>query len=97
LGEGTATHGDHDPWQPGRFLHPELAQAIRAAKLRTRASWRTVAKFTGLSHSYLVQLSNGKRVPSVQTVEILAAALPLEKWAVERLREVAVRGHGRDR
>lgn len=85
------------PWQPGRSLDPELAEAIKEAKLETRASWRKVARHTGLSHSYLVQLSNGQRVPSSQTVEILARWLPIEEWAVERLREVAVRGHGRDR
>ena len=85
------------PRQPRRFLDPELALAIKKAKLRTRASWRRVARFTGLSHSFLVQLSNGQRVPSIRTVEILANALPIEDWAVERLREAAVRGHGRDR
>jgi cyanate lyase len=85
------------PWQPGRSLDPELAEAIKEAKLKTRASWRKIARHTGLSHSFLVQLSNGQRVPSIRTVEILADALPIEEWAVERLREVAVRGHGRDR
>lgn len=77
---------------PGRFLDPELAAAIKQAKLKTGASWRRVAKFTGLSHSFLVQLSNGQRVPSKQTVEVLAEWLPIEEWAVQRLREVAVEG-----
>ena len=85
------------PWQPGRSLDPKLAEAIKEAKLKTTASWRKVSRHTGLSHSYLVQLSNGQRVPSIRTVEILADALPIEDWAVERLRDVAVRGHGRDR
>lgn len=70
---------------PRRHLDPELAQAIKEAKLRTGASWRRVAKFTGLSHSYLVQLSNGQRVPSKETVKVLAAWLPIERWAVEKL------------
>ena len=70
---------------------------LEKAKLRTRASCRRVARYTGLSHSFLVQLSNGQRVPSIRTVEILADALPIEEWAVRELRKVAVRGHGRDR
>jgi len=85
------------PWQPGRSLDPKLAEAIKEAKLKTTASWRKVARHTGLSHSFLVQLSNGQRVPSIRTVEILADALPIEEGAVEELRKVAVRGHGRDR
>jgi transcriptional regulator with XRE-family HTH domain len=48
-----------------------------------------VAKYTGLSHSYLVQLSNGQRVPSRATVDVLAEWLPIEEWAVERLRVIA--------
>lgn len=78
------------PRQPRRYLDPELATAIKEAKLRTGASWRRVAKFTGLSHSFLVQLSNGQRVPSRQTVEVLAEWLPVEEWAVKALRDVAV-------
>jgi hypothetical protein len=39
---------------PRRCLDPELAKT-KQAKLKTGASWRRVAKYTGLSHSYLVQ------------------------------------------
>ncbi len=95
--EDLQSHGDHDPWKPGRFLAPELAEAIKEAKLATGASWRNVAKHAGFSHAYLVELSNGHRVPSIRTVEILAGVLPIEEWAVEELRSVAIRGHGRDR
>lgn len=70
---------------PRRHLDPELARAIKEAKLRTGASWRRVAKFTGLSHSYLVQLSNGQRVPSRETVEVLAEWLPLDPDVVGKL------------
>jgi ribosome-binding protein aMBF1 (putative translation factor) len=70
---------------PRRYLDSELAQAIKEAKLKTGASWRRVARVTGLSHSFLVQLSNGQRVPSRRTVEVLAEVLPLEEWAVEQL------------
>jgi hypothetical protein len=76
---------------PRRHLDPELARAIKEAKLKTGTSWRRVAKYTGLSHSYLVQLSNGQRVPSRETVEVLAEWLPIEEWAVEELRVVAGR------
>jgi cyanate lyase len=76
---------------PRRYPDPELAQAIKEAKLKTGSSWRRVAKYTGLSHSYLVQLSNGQRVPSRKTVEVLAEWLPMENWAVEQLRDVAAR------
>jgi ribosome-binding protein aMBF1 (putative translation factor) len=72
---------------PRRYLDPELAQAIKEAKLKTGASWRKVARYTGLSHSYLVQLSNGQRVPSRATVEVLADVLPIQEWAVKRLLE----------
>lgn len=72
--------------QPRRFLDPELAQAIKEAKLKTGASWRRVARFTGLSHSYLVQLSNGDRVPSPNTVEVLGRVLPISEHDLDRLR-----------
>lgn len=79
----------HDVKSPRRHLDPELARAIKEAKLKTGASWRRVAKFTGLSNSYLVQLSNGQRVPSRETVELLVDVLPIEEWAVEGLRSLA--------
>jgi transcriptional regulator with XRE-family HTH domain len=81
---------------PRRYLDPELAWAIKEAKLKTGSTWRRVANYTGLSHSYLVQLSNGQRVPSRETVEVLAKWLPIEEWAVEALRDLVDRGWARD-
>lgn len=75
--------------QPRRHSNPELAQAIKEGKLETGKSWRWIVKVTSLSHGYLVQLSNGQRVPSRDTVEVLAKALDIEDWAVDRLRSTA--------
>lgn len=83
------------PRQPGRFLEPELAAAIKRAKLETRASWARVSRVTGLSKAFLIQLSNGHRVPSARTVEILGRNLPIHEHDMDRLRDVASRHRAR--
>jgi cyanate lyase len=83
---GVSKATSHPEKSPRRHLDSDLARAIKEAKLKTGKSWRRLAKFTGLSHSFLVQLSNGQRVPSEGTVEVLARCLPIDDWAVERLR-----------
>ena len=69
-----------------RLLPPELAREIKEAKVASKMSWRELAEATGLSHSFLIQLSNGQRAPSLQTVETLVSVLPLEDWVVDELR-----------
>ncbi len=86
--EATSKHEATNTPSPRRHLDPELAGAIKDAKLATSKSWRRIAKVTGLSHSYLVQLSNGQRMPSRDTVEVLARVLNIEDSAVERLRDL---------
>lgn len=76
--------------QPRRFLDPELAAGIVAAKEKTGLSWRAIAQLAGRSHGYLILLAQGKRAPSDRTVESLADVLPLDEDVLAGLRRVAV-------
>jgi hypothetical protein len=78
------------PRQPQRYLDPALAKSIAEAKEKTCLSWRQLALLTGLSHSFLIQLAGGVRVPSDVTVELIADYLPIEPGDLEELRQVAV-------
>ena len=84
------------PRQPQRFLDPEIAASVKRAKERLHRSWRFIGKCIGVSHSHLVLIAQGKRVPSVVVVEAMAD-LPFGPGEYERLYKAAVRGHGRDR
>lgn len=95
------THPNHsantNPGQPRRTqLDPEIAASVARAKKRTGKSWRWLAKRLGISHSHLLQISQGVRCPS-RTVAL--AMKPLfgdeEEW--HALVEAAVIGRGRDR
>ena len=77
-------------WKPQRYLDPDLAGAVAEAKKRTGLTWRQLARLTGVSHPHLVLISQGKRVPSDVTVEMMTDYLPIEADALERLCEVAV-------
>ena len=77
--------------QPQRWLAPHLAHAVRDAKEATGLSWREIGRRTGVSHSHLVLISNGRRVPSDAVVEALAEVLPITDGELEGLRRVAVR------
>jgi hypothetical protein len=50
-----------------------------------------VGRLTGISHSHLVLISQGKRVPSDVTVEAMADILPIDEEALDGLRRVAVK------
>lgn len=83
-------------WQPGRYLDPEIAASVQRAKERTRRTWRWIAERIGVSHSHLVLIAQGRRVPSRAVVEAMSA-LPFEDGELDRLRGVAVEGRGRSR
>jgi len=97
-GSATACHevGGY-PRKPGeRFLDPEIAASVGRAKERLHKSWRFIGKRIGVSHSHLVLIAQGKRVPSVVVAEAMKA-MPFEAGEYERLHKAAVRGRGRDR
>jgi transcriptional regulator with XRE-family HTH domain len=76
-------------WQPRRTLPPDLAEAVRDAKRTSRLSWREIAGRTGLSHSHLVLVAQGARLPSREVVDAIARVLPIEAEIVNELRDVA--------
>lgn len=55
-------------------------------------SWRELGRRIGVSHSHLVLIGQGRRVPSVQVVERITAALGLPYQAAESLRRLALEG-----
>jgi cyanate lyase len=90
-------------WQPRRQLPTRLARAVSDAKRTSGLSWREIANRTGLSHSHLVLVAQGARLPSRQVVDAIARVLPIEAEILNELRDVAaVReaappGHSRGR
>lgn len=82
--------GTGDLRKPGRYLAPELARGIKEAKQASHMSWRKIGRLAGRSHSFLVNLARGRRIPSQDTVTRLARVLPLDEDTIEGLREVAV-------
>ena len=84
------------PRKPSRYLAPEIAESVKRAKLRTGASWRRIAKHIGVSHSHLVLIAQGKRVPST-TVADAMSKLPFEPGEFDALMEAAAFGVVRDR
>ncbi len=84
------------PWGPRQQLDPDVAASVKRAKERTRKSWRWIGKRIGVSHSHLVQISNGDRCPSLTVVEALSI-LPFEDGELDQLRGAAAIGRGRDR
>ena len=77
-------------------MDPEIAASVRRAKERLGESWRFIGGVIGVSHSHLVLISQGKRVPSVVVVEAMAG-MPFQPGEYKRLLDAAVRGRGRDR
>jgi hypothetical protein len=69
---------------------------VARAKLRTGKSWRWLGKRLGISHSHLIQISQGVRCPS-RTVALAMKPLFLDEAEWEALYEAAVVGRGRDR
>jgi ribosome-binding protein aMBF1 (putative translation factor) len=80
--------GDRHPG-PQRYLAPHLAEAIRTGKEATGLSWRQFAEVVGRSSSHLNNISLGKRVPSVETAELLIDALDLNGDIADELRAAA--------
>jgi transcriptional regulator with XRE-family HTH domain len=96
--EETATR-----WQPRRQLPTRLARAVSEAKLASRLSWRAIAERSGVSHSHLVLVAQGKRVPSREVAERIVAVLDLDgdtaNWLLDEAveREAAPPGRPRGR
>ncbi len=84
-----ATRSTTTPRQPHRYLPPHLAAAIAGAKQRTGMSWRELGRQCGVSHSFLIQLAHGKRVPSTRTVDAITDVLVLDPHVVTGLRAIA--------
>lgn len=73
-------------WEPRRFLESRLAEAIAEAKQRSGMSWRELGRQCGVSHSHLIHLAHGRRVPSTRTVDAIADVLSLDSDTVYGLR-----------
>lgn len=78
------------PWRPRRFLDPDLAEAVARTKAASGMTWREIGTRIGVTHSHLVMISKGYRVPSRRVVELLVRVLPIDEETLERLRDVAV-------
>jgi ribosome-binding protein aMBF1 (putative translation factor) len=85
----TAPHANRRLWAPQRHLAADVAQALHQAHLRTGWSYRHNALRIGISHSHLLRLCQGVRVPSRGVAARLAQVLPLSEEEQERLMEVA--------
>jgi cyanate lyase len=77
-------------WQPRRHLPPDLAEAVRDAKLRSGRSWRDLARASGVSHPHLVLISQGSRVPSREVARRIIAVLDLDDDLAAELLDEAV-------
>jgi transcriptional regulator with XRE-family HTH domain len=77
-------------WKPRRHLPPGLAQAVRNSKLTSGLSWRAIAERSGASHSHLVLVAQGKRVPSRQVAQRIIAALDIDDDTARWLLDEAV-------
>lgn len=75
--------------QPSRYLDPALAKAVKDAKERSLWSWREIGEMTGVSHSHLVLIAQGKRVPSNRVLDAVAKVLVLDSEVLASLRCVA--------
>jgi transcriptional regulator with XRE-family HTH domain len=73
------------PESPRRHLDPELAAAISVAKKRSGRTWRSLARLVGVSHSHLVNLARGRRVPSPRTTLAISAVLRLPQHITDGL------------
>jgi transcriptional regulator with XRE-family HTH domain len=75
--------------EPRRFLPHRLAEAIAEAKQQSGMSWRELGRQCGVSHSHLIHLARGRRVPSARTVDAIADVLRLDPAISDELRAVA--------
>lgn len=80
---------NHTPRKPRRYLDPRLAGAISESKEQSGLTWREISARCGVSHSHLVNLAGGKRVPSRRTVFAIAEVLRLGEHVLTDLLEVA--------
>jgi cyanate lyase len=77
------------PIHPQRHLAPHLAAAIRDGKEATGMSWREFAIVVGRSRAHVHLISQGKRVPSRLTAQMLIDALSLDRDIADELRAAA--------
>lgn len=83
----------HDPpWRERtahRWLSPQLAAALREARLARGWSFRQAARELGVSPAGLHHLEHGVRLPSTVMAEVLIHGLGLDELTARRLRAVA--------
>lgn len=53
----------------------ELGEVIRKLRLQRNLTVRDLAEKTNLSYAYISQIENGKRTPTIETLDKLAKAL----------------------
>jgi len=96
----TKTQRQLDAWQTlTRHRHqpdPRFGPALRAARRRCGWSLYALAAGSGLSVGFLSLLENGRRAPSVVSIDALAAVLVLTSAEAEVFVASGVRGVGRD-
>ena len=61
-----------------------FADRVREAALAKGYSINRLADFAGLSRGFVSEMLRGQKVPSLDTVERIAAALDVEAWRLLR-------------
>lgn len=84
-------------YPPRHTLPPDVANALRSARLDRRLSLRAAARRVGIPHGYLCALEQGKRCPSLAVAQDLVDGLQLKGDLAERLLRVALPDKGRSR
>jgi DNA-binding XRE family transcriptional regulator len=68
------------PTSEGHAPVEQLAQVIRAARIKQKLSQKELASLAGISVGTMVALENGKRTAGLNTVEHVLKALGLSLW-----------------
>lgn len=76
------------------LLPPDLAHALRLARLRQGLSLREAARLVGISTGYLSRLERGLRAPRNRVALALTVALDLEDYLAATLLEEAASPSG---
>jgi transcriptional regulator with XRE-family HTH domain len=76
-------------------LPDDVAEFLRAARLRAGWSFRAAARETGISRGMLCEIEHGRRAPSAEVAGLLCRHYPLSMAERARLLTVAIPGAGR--
>ena len=77
-------------YRPRHLLPPDLAEQLRAARIRAGLSLREAAAMAGVSASFISRLERGLRAPRVDTARRVARVLGLDEGVEGWLMDEAV-------